>query len=80
MPRLLSRPVTVRSQKGKPFAFTFRGATHVVHLVEEWHEMGEWWRGEGEKAVYRVADDQGGLFELLFDRRTSSWSLEKVYD
>jgi len=80
VPRLLSCPVTVRSLRGKPFAFTFRGEAHSVHLVEEWHEVGEWWRGDGEKDVYRVADGAGGLFELLFDRRTSSWSLEKVYD
>jgi len=42
--------------------------------------MGEWWRGEGEIRVYRVRDEAGGIFEILFDVRTRNWSLDKIYD
>lgn len=80
MPRLVSRPVTVKAQRGRPFAFSFQGSHRVARLLEEWREAGEWWRGDGEKRVFRVVDEAGGMFELLFDMKDSRWSLEKVYD
>lgn len=80
MSRLVSRPVAVKTARGVPFSLRLGGEERRIRLVEEWHEGGEWWREEGEIQVYRALDERGGIFEILFDTRTRSWSLDKIYD
>lgn len=64
--RLINVPVAVRvDAAGKPLDFTYKGLRHrIVRVLEVWQEAGEWWEGQGDRTVYRVATAGGGIFEL----------------
>ncbi|HEY3314658.1 MAG TPA: DUF6504 family protein [Bacillota bacterium] len=36
----------------------------MKEILDRWVEAGEWWDGDGPKEVFRVATDDGGVFEL----------------
>ncbi len=81
MSRLVNRPVPVAERRdGAPLAFSFRGRHRVARVLEAWREAGEWWEGHGERQVYRVETEGGGVFELLFDLERRDWTLTRNYD
>ncbi|MCR4402805.1 MAG: DUF6504 family protein [Firmicutes bacterium] len=51
----------------------------VLSIVDEWREVGDWWRGEGERRAFTVLADNGGVYELCCDER-EAWRLTKIFD
>lgn len=49
-------------------------------VLDEWRETGRWWAGEGEKRVYRLLMEGGGVWEVEQDEASGRWFLYKVYD
>ncbi|HEX6988774.1 MAG TPA: DUF6504 family protein [Bacillota bacterium] len=81
MARLIDRRVQVHAAPdGVPLWFTFRGRRRVVRVLDSWREIGEWWDGKGERTVYRVETDGGGVFELDYRHRDGGWFLYRAYD
>ena len=54
----------------------------VVEIVRRWRVDGEWWDGAREHArdylTVRTAD--GMLCDLVLDRGSGCWSLQRLYD
>ena len=81
MTRIIGRPVPVKTSKeGDPVAFRYKGWRRVARILDRWNEAGEWWEGKGERKMFRVWADGGGVFELELDPASGRWSLYKAYD
>lgn len=81
MVRLIDRRVPVHAAPdGRPLWFAFRGRRRVVRVLDSWREIGEWWDGNGERIVYRVETEDGGVFELDYRPTDGGWFLYKAYD
>lgn len=81
MARLIDRRVPVQAAPdGTPLWFTYRRRRRVVRVLDTWREIGEWWDGRGERTVYRVEAEGGGVFELDHRPRDGGWFLYKAYD
>lgn len=77
--RIIDRPVPVEvDAAGRPLALILRGRLRVAAVLDCWTESGEWWDGEGERLVWRVQTDRGGVCEL--ECRDGQWRLYKEYD
>jgi hypothetical protein len=82
MTKFINRPVDVAmGPGGVPVSFRFAGGRERVRAVlDVWLETGRWWEKERERATYRVATANGGIFELTWDPFEKQWSLYKCYD
>ena len=82
MSRIINRPVDVATGPGGlPTAFRFAGGRELIkEVLDSWVETGRWWEQEPELVAYRVATENGGLFELNFIPRERRWLLYKAYD
>lgn len=82
MTRLINRPVDMTTGPGGlPVAFRFAGGRERVReVLDTWVESGRWWEQEPEQVSYRVATQNGGIFELTFIPREKRWVLYKAYD
>ncbi len=81
MSRLVNRPIQVAARPdGAPILFRYRDQHRVSRILEVWREAGEWWEGKGDRQVYRVETEGGGVFELLFDLGRRDWTLTRNYD
>lgn len=79
MSKIVDQPVLVVENKGIPQRFFwFRHWFSVEEVMDKWRETGRWWEEDEEKTFYRVADKEGGVFEIYLNKRT--WNLYKVYD
>lgn len=82
MARIMNKPIDVTmGPGGKPVAFAWSGGRYRVReVLDHWLEAGRWWEQEPEKASWRVATIEGGVFELSSDVSGRKWHLYKVYD
>lgn len=82
MTRLINRPVDVTmGPGGLPVVFRFGGGRERVReVLDTWVEAGRWWEQEPEQVTYRVATQNGGIFELTLIPREKRWLLYKAYD
>ena len=85
MTRLLAepRPVALAWCEGEIEAMTLDGRrVAVVEVVRRWRVEGEWWDGGRAHArdylTVRTAD--GMLCDLVLDRASGCWSLQRLYD
>lgn len=81
--KLFNRTVRVKTAAdGSPLVFYFQGRRKVALVLDTWREVGEWWEGqcEGERTVYRVETDSGGVYELGYRHGDAQWVLFKAYD
>lgn len=82
MARIMNKQVDVTmGPGGRPVAFKWSGGRYRVReVLDNWLEAGRWWEQETEKATWRVATFEGGVFELTFDPGIKRWLLYKAYD
>lgn len=82
MARIINRPADVTmGPGGHPVSFRFAGGRERVReVLDTWAESGRWWEQEPEQLAYRVATQNGGIFELTFIPRERRWLLYKAYD
>lgn len=82
MTRIINRPAEVTmGPGGAPVSFRFERARHLIRAVlDSWSETGRWWEQETELHTYRVATQDGGIFELTWSSARRRWHLYKSYD
>jgi hypothetical protein len=83
MSKLADNPIMIVLDKGKqtPTAFGWRGRVYNIIAVQEcWRLIGAWWNGEGERTLFRVVVENGGIFELYYDHGKQRWFIERVED
>lgn len=85
MSRIVDRHISVElNPDHTPRVFRYRTLHRVKEILDRWVEAGEWWDGDGEKEVFRVATDDGGIFELSREvgkgLAVDEWRLYKIYD
>jgi hypothetical protein len=82
MTRLVHRPIEVeRWDRDWPLQFRDGDEVHVVQaVITEWLEMGNWWRGEGERRLVRVLTDHQEIYDLECQRPTKRWLIYRVWD
>ncbi|HYF79727.1 MAG TPA: DUF6504 family protein [Symbiobacteriaceae bacterium] len=82
MARILNKPADVATGPGgRPVAFRWSGGRYRVReVLDYWLVAGRWWEQENEKATWRVATIEGGVFELEQNLSTRNWVLYKSYD
>ncbi|MDF2631271.1 MAG: hypothetical protein K0R39_5102 [Symbiobacteriaceae bacterium] len=82
MARIMNKPAEVATGPGgRPVAFKWSGGRYRVReVLDYWLEAGRWWERESEKATWRVATVEGGVFELTFEPGGRRWFLYKAYD
>ncbi len=84
MVRMIDAPIEVSEDgAGRPREFYYRGRRrHVLRIVEDWLETGEWWKeGLGalpERRVYRLFTEEGLLCEIY--SAGGRWFLYRTYD
>jgi len=73
-------PITaVRTEEGRPVAFSWRGQEHrVTGRPMPWRVATRWWDQPVNRAYWRVATDTGWLVVLY--REGDAWHLERVYE
>jgi len=81
-PRFFGREieVIVSGEVKAPTSFRFGELEYVISdIIEAWHDHGfgrsplrhrKWWQRR-HRNYYRVKTDQGGIFEIYYDRGTS---------
>ncbi|MGE5587347.1 MAG: DUF6504 family protein [Clostridia bacterium] len=74
-----SLQVVVREDRRPERFYWRRKWLRVLSIVDEWREVGDWWQGEGERRVFAVLADNGGVYELCCDER-EAWRLTKIFD
>lgn len=73
--------ISLDRSKQFPQAFLWQGRVHHVSAIQEcWRTIGAWWDGEGEKTLFRVITENGGIFELSYDHMKHLWALERIED
>ena len=82
MARIINRSADVTmGPGGVPVSFKWAGGRYrVKEVLDHWLEAGRWWEQESEKATWRIATLEGGMFELTFDPAAKRWHLYKAYD
>lgn len=82
MSRIINRLAdVVVGPGGYPTSFRYAGGRERVQaILDSWVEAGRWWEQEPEQIAYRVATQNGGVFELTFIPRERRWLLYKAYD
>jgi hypothetical protein len=82
MTRILNRPADVTTgQGGVPIAFRSGRSRHRVESVlDRWVETGRWWEQETEQVTFRVATEDGGIYELTWRSEPKQWVLYRAYD
>lgn len=80
----LERP-TVRVQHaptGEPTVIYWRGQRHTVAaVVEHWRENRRWWSSRHrDRDIWQLLTDSGFLMEIIYDRRSARWHLQRIYD
>lgn len=80
MSRLVHRLIEVETlPHGEPVFIRDGPNSYQVSVVlDSWAEMGEWWRGEGLRKVFRVLTEEQGLFDIECVEK--KWFLYKVWD
>jgi len=51
----------------------------VVSVIDEWHEMNNWWDCGGETHFYVILADNSGVYELCRNE-DGTWYLTGVFD
>lgn len=80
MTRLVHRSIEVEcGDDGGPRRFRDGSQVYsVVEVIDDWREMGAWWRGHGERSVWRVLTEDDYVFEI--ECRAGQWRLYRVWD
>jgi len=80
--RLVKRPICICAWRGE-YPLRYRDADGTYHTIDEWLdrwcESGDWWAGEGERVVYRVATQDGVVADLEHTTQ-NQWSIYRVWD
>lgn len=83
MSRIVNRPVQVTrvDDRGRPLSYVdTEGCEHqITDYIDEWREMGDWVRGEGERVMYRVLTNDMFVVELEH-RWDGVWLVYRVFD
>lgn len=90
MPRWVRVPVRItRDREGRAMRLTMGRRSYAVDAcLERWRECGEWWNGEGERAVERLLLVGGAVVEISGplgsptrrDAKGEAWSLDTWFD
>ncbi|WAH38631.1 hypothetical protein [Alicyclobacillus dauci] len=83
MSRIVNRPIHVNriDDEGRPLSYTdAKGIEHRIRdYLDQWREMGDWIRGEGERVMYRVLTADMAMVELEH-RWDDAWIVYRVFD
>lgn len=76
----MRRSVAVLRWNGDlPLSFVYEGEEHQVRwIIDEWWEMGDWWRAERDRRMVRVWTDRGACMDLEGD--AGAWRVYRIWD
>ncbi|MCY0874737.1 MAG: hypothetical protein OWT28_00405 [Firmicutes bacterium] len=81
MSRLVKRLIHICAWRDEA-PLRYQDADGTLHTVEEWidrwSESGDWWAGEGERIIYRIATRDGVVADL--ERTQNQWFIYRVWD
>ncbi|MGI5920510.1 MAG: hypothetical protein ACOX6I_02110 [Syntrophomonadaceae bacterium] len=82
MSKLVTMPLQVyQDRKGNPEKIISKERLiKITQIMECWHDTGCWWEGESEKVFYRIACQDGSVWEIFNNLFSGKWFLYKVYD
>jgi hypothetical protein len=66
---------------GAPVGFVWDGRYHTVtHIANHWRVDWGWWHWHIWRDVFKLTTDTGLLVELVGDRLTGQWCIQRLYD